>query len=147
MNFPDVLRTICSTRLPITQWAFGIDLTLPLPWPYTSLGNLHLLIEPRKHPTPVPRFDLWVGQIVKSSISFGVSKMPARDKIRSTSVSGSPQVTWNVFFTTMQGNNKKYATSVFSIIIPKVPPANDLNQQEISLLACKMRRLYNRSVS
>ena len=75
------------------------------------------------------------------------SKMPAHDKIRSTSVSGSPQVTLNVFFTTMQGNIKKYATSVFSIIIPKVPPANDLNKQEISLLACKMRHLYNRSVS
>ena len=29
-----------------------------------------------------------VGQIVKSVISFGVSKMPALDKIRSTSFSG-----------------------------------------------------------
>ena len=82
---------------------------------------LHLLIEPRIHPTPVPRFDLWVGQSVKSSISFGVSKMPARDKIRSTSVSGSPQVNWNVFFTTTQGNDLRCATSVFSIAIPKSP--------------------------
>ena len=31
----------------------------------------------------------WVGQFVKSSISFGVSRMPARDNIRSTSCSGS----------------------------------------------------------
>ena len=29
-----------------------------------------------------------VGQIVKSAISFGVSKMPVLDKIRSTSFSG-----------------------------------------------------------
>ena len=43
--------------------------------------------------TPVPIFDLRVGQIVKSSVSFGVPKMPACDKIRPTSVSGSPQVT------------------------------------------------------
>ena len=64
MNFPDILSTICDTRLPIPQSAFGIDLTLPLPWPNTSLGTLHLLLEPRLHPTP--RFDLWVGQIVKS---------------------------------------------------------------------------------
>ena len=40
MNFPDVLRTVCGTRLPI-QSAFGIDLTLPLPRPYTSLGTQH----------------------------------------------------------------------------------------------------------
>ena len=43
--------------------------------------------------TPVPIFDLRVGQIVKSSVSFGVPKMPACDKIRPTSISGSPQVT------------------------------------------------------
>ena len=41
MNFPDVLRTVCGTRLPIPQSAFGIDLTLPLPRPYTSLGTQH----------------------------------------------------------------------------------------------------------
>ena len=93
MNFPDVLRTICGTRLPIPQLAFGIGLTLPLSRPYTSLGTLHLLMEPRIHPTPVPRFDQWVRQIVKSSLSFGVSKMPAHEKKRSTSVPGSPQVT------------------------------------------------------
>ena len=43
---------------------------------HTSLDTLHLPLEPRIHPTPVPRFDLWVGQIVKSSISLGVSRMP-----------------------------------------------------------------------
>ena len=31
--------------------AFGIDLTLPLPWPDTTLGTLHLLLEPRLHLT------------------------------------------------------------------------------------------------
>ena len=41
MNFPDVLRTVCGTRLPMPQSAFGIDLTLPLPRPYTSLGPQH----------------------------------------------------------------------------------------------------------
>ena len=46
---------------------------------------------------------------------------PARDKIRSTSAYGSPQLTWNVFFTTTQGNDLRYATSVFSITIPKSP--------------------------
>ena len=48
-------------------------------------------------------------------------EMPARDIIRSTSVSGSPQVTWNVFFTTTQGNDLRYTTSVLSITIPKSP--------------------------
>ena len=56
MNFRDVLSTICATRLPIPLSAFGIDLTLPLPWPDTYFGTLHLLLEPRLHPTP--RFDL-----------------------------------------------------------------------------------------
>ena len=41
VNFPDVLRTICGTYLPIPQSAFGIDSTLPLPRPYTSLGTQH----------------------------------------------------------------------------------------------------------
>ena len=41
VNFPDVLRTICDTCLPILQSAFGIDSTLPLPRPYTSLGTQH----------------------------------------------------------------------------------------------------------
>ena len=77
-----LLYTLANS--PISFW---IDLTLPLPWPDISFGTLHLLLEPRFHPTP--RFDLWVGQFVKSSISFGVSKMPARDKTRSTSFSGS----------------------------------------------------------
>ena len=36
--------------------AFGIDLTLPLPWPDISFGALHPLLELRFHPTP--RFDL-----------------------------------------------------------------------------------------
>ena len=31
----------------------------------------------------------------------------------------TPQVTWNVVFTTMQGNDLRYATSVFSITKPK----------------------------
>ena len=77
-----LLYTLANS--PISFW---IDLTLPLAWPDISFGTLHLLLEPRFHPTP--RFDLWVGQFVKSSISFGVSKMPARDKTRSTSFSGS----------------------------------------------------------
>ena len=55
---------------------------------FTMAGHfLHLLLEPRFHPTP--RFDQWVGQFVKSSTSFGVSEMPAGDKTRSTSFSGS----------------------------------------------------------
>ena len=87
ITFIHILSTICDTRLLIPLSAFGIDLTLPLPWPDISFGTLHLLLEPRFHPTL--RFDLWVGQFVKSSISFGVSKMPARDKTRSTSFSGS----------------------------------------------------------
>ena len=29
MNFPDILSTICDTRLPIPLSAFGIDSTLP----------------------------------------------------------------------------------------------------------------------
>ena len=87
MNFLDILSTICDTRLLIPLSAFGIDITLPLSWPDISFGTLHLLLELRFHQTS--RFDLWVGQFVKSSISFGVSKMPARDKTRSTSFSGS----------------------------------------------------------
>ena len=31
------------------------------------------------------------------------------------------QVTWNVFFTTTQGNDLRYGTSVFSITIPRSP--------------------------
>ena len=38
-----------------------------------------------------------------------------------TSVSGSLQVTSNAFFTTTQGNDLRYATTVFSITIPKTP--------------------------
>ena len=67
--------------------SFWNRLNPPLPWPDISFGTLHLLLEPRFHPTP--RFDLWVGQFVKSSMCFGVSKMPARDKTRLTSFSGS----------------------------------------------------------
>ena len=51
MNFPDILSTTCDTRLPIPPPAFGIDLTLPLQWPDTSLGTLHLLLEPQLYPT------------------------------------------------------------------------------------------------
>ena len=51
MNFPDVFSTTCDTRLPIPLSAFGIDLTLPLQWPDTSLGTLHLLLEPQLYPT------------------------------------------------------------------------------------------------
>ena len=51
MNFPDILGTICNTRLPISLSAFGIDLTLPLKWPDTSVGTSHPLLEPRLHPT------------------------------------------------------------------------------------------------
>ena len=51
MNFPDTLSTIRGTRLPISLSAFGIDLTLPLQWPDTTLGTPHLLLEPRLHPT------------------------------------------------------------------------------------------------
>ena len=86
-NSASILSTTCDTRLPIPLSAFGIDLTLPLPWPDSSFGTLHLLLEPRFHPTP--KFDLWEGKLVNSSIFFGVSKMPARDKIRSTSFSES----------------------------------------------------------
>ena len=71
MNFPDILSTTCDTRLPIPLSAFGIGLTLPLQWPDTSLGTLHLLLEPQLYPTSIR-----VGQIVKSSISVSVSKMP-----------------------------------------------------------------------
>ena len=51
MNFPHILSTICDTRLPILLSAVGIDLTLPIPWPYTSLGTLYLLLEPRLQTT------------------------------------------------------------------------------------------------
>ena len=51
MNFPDILSTTCDTRLPIAPPAFGIDLTLPLQWPDTSLGTPHLLLEPQLYPT------------------------------------------------------------------------------------------------
>ena len=47
MNFPDIVSTTSGTRLPIPLSAFGIDLTLP----YTSLGILHLLLEPQLYPT------------------------------------------------------------------------------------------------
>ena len=50
MNFPYILSTTCDTRLPISLSAFGMDLTLPLRWPDTSLGTLHLLLEPQLHP-------------------------------------------------------------------------------------------------
>ena len=42
MNFPDILSTICDTRFPIPLSAFGIDLTLILQWPDTSLDTQHL---------------------------------------------------------------------------------------------------------
>ena len=84
MNFPDIMSATCDTRLPIPlstfgidfwnrllESTFGIDLTLPLQWPDTSLGTLHLLLEPQLYPTSI-----CVGQIVKSSISVSVSKMP-----------------------------------------------------------------------
>ena len=45
------LSTTCDTHLPIPLSAFGIDLTLPLQWPDTSLGTLHLLLEPQLYPT------------------------------------------------------------------------------------------------
>ena len=51
MNFLDVLSTTFDKRLPIPLSAFGIDLTLPLQWPHTSLGTLHLLLEPQLYPT------------------------------------------------------------------------------------------------
>ena len=51
MNFPDILSTTCDRRLPIPLSAFGIDLTLPLQWANTSLGTLHLLLEPKLYPT------------------------------------------------------------------------------------------------
>ena len=51
MNFPDILSSACDTRLSIPLSAFGIDLTLPLQWLDTSLGTLHLLLEPQLYPT------------------------------------------------------------------------------------------------
>ena len=51
MHFPDILYTLCDTRLLIPLSAFGIDLTLPIQWPDTSLETQHLLLEPRLHPT------------------------------------------------------------------------------------------------
>ena len=51
MQFPDIMSTTCDTRLPIPLTAFGIDLTLPLQWPDTSLGTLHLLLEAQLYPT------------------------------------------------------------------------------------------------
>ena len=51
MHFPDIMSTTCDTRLPIPLKAFGIDLTLPLQWPDTSLGALHLLLEAQLYPT------------------------------------------------------------------------------------------------
>ena len=51
MHFLNILSTICDTRLPIPPSALGIDLTLPLQWPDTSLGTLHLLLEPQLYPT------------------------------------------------------------------------------------------------
>ena len=56
MNFSDILSTICDTRLPIPLSAFGIDLTLPLLRPHSSLDTLPLLLESRLQPTP--KFDL-----------------------------------------------------------------------------------------
>ena len=72
MNFPDILSTTRDTRLPIPLSAFRIDLTLPLKWPDTSLGTLHLLLEPRLHPT----------SMCGANCKIIVSKMPACDKIR-----------------------------------------------------------------
>ena len=54
--------------------------------------------------------------------------------IRSTSAYGSPQLTWNVFFTTTQGNDLRYATSVFSITMPK-SPTSERFQWAANLLA------------
>ena len=51
MNFPDILRITCDTRLPIPLSAFGIDLTLPLQRLDTYLGTLHLLLELQLCPT------------------------------------------------------------------------------------------------
>ena len=36
------MSTICDTRFPIPLSAFGIDLTLILQWPDTSLDTQHL---------------------------------------------------------------------------------------------------------
>ena len=83
MNFPDILITTCDKRLSIPLSAFGIDLTLLLQWTDTSLDTLHLLLEPQLYPTSM------CGANCKSSVSVSVSKIPASDKIRSTSFSGS----------------------------------------------------------
>ena len=70
MNFPDIMSATCDTRLPIPLSTFGIDfwnrLNLTI-----AMGTLHLILEPQLYPTSI-----CVGQIVKSSISVSVSKMP-----------------------------------------------------------------------
>ena len=71
MNFPDILSTTCDTRLPIPLSAFGIGLTLLLQRPDTSLGILHLLLEPRLQPT----------SMCGANCKIIFSKMPACDKI------------------------------------------------------------------
>ena len=46
-NFPDILSTICDTRLPIPLSAFGIDLTLPYIyyWNHDSTQHRDLIYE------------------------------------------------------------------------------------------------------
>ena len=108
MNFPDILSTTYDTRLPIPLLAFGIGLTLPLQRPDTSLGILHLLLEPR----------LQLTSMCGANCKIIVSKMPAYDKIE---WSDSKCLFYNY--------------------------ANDLNEKQITMLDCKMRRLNNRSIS
>ena len=40
-----------------------------------------------------------------------------------------------------------FAKDRLELLNPHVPPANDLNEKQISMLDCKMRRLNNRSIS
>ena len=42
MNFPDILSTICDTRLPIPLSAFWIGLTLLLQWPPLWAPNIYV---------------------------------------------------------------------------------------------------------
>ena len=77
-------------RLPTPLSALG---SFPL-CPDTSFGILHLVLEPRLHPTPST--ERWFGQIVISSMLCGVLNIPARDSTVLTPLHFEGQKTYNI---------------------------------------------------
>ena len=79
--------------LMISDWFLLIPLShfghfaLDLPWFDKEAGTRHLVFEPLVHPKP--RLNLWFEHIVQFWMSFGLAKIAARQRIKSTSSADS----------------------------------------------------------